>query len=113
MNRLTIENDGQYLPMALCTVGRDGKVDDCDGCADYCEEQDVRDNRCPGCAIQACFDRLGAYEDTGYTPEQIQNFDALYLEKCQEVNALRERMRWQSAGGTGKQNLGGQYGRKF
>lgn len=94
MNRLTIENDGQYLPMVLCTVGRDGKVDDCDGCADYCKEQDARDNRCPGCAIQACFDRLGVYEDAGYTPEQIQNFDALYLKKCQEVNDLRKRMQW-------------------
>lgn len=92
MSRLTIENDGQYLPMALCTVGHDGKVDDCDGCADYCEEQDVRDNRCPGCAVQACFDRLGVYEDAGYAPEQIRNFDEMYLEKCREVNDLRKRI---------------------
>lgn len=38
--------------------------------------------------------KLMEYEDTGYTPEQIQEFDTLYLEKCQEVNELRERTRW-------------------
>lgn len=63
MERITIEKDGQFVPKALCTIGRDGQVDDCDGCIDYCKQQDIRDNRCPGCAIQECFDRLGVYED--------------------------------------------------
>lgn len=41
-----------------------------------------------------CMKRLAAYEDAGYTPEQVRNFDEMYLKKCREVNALRERMRW-------------------
>lgn len=73
MDRLTVDKDGQFVPIALCTIGRDGKVDICDGCIDYCTKQDIRDNRCTGCAIQDCFDRLGTYEVTGFTPEQIHN----------------------------------------
>lgn len=34
---------------------------------------------------------LKAYEDTGLTPEQIQEIDRLYAEKCQEVAKLRQR----------------------
>lgn len=38
--------------------------------------------------------KLMKYEDTGYTPEQIREFDALYLEKCHEVNELRKQTQW-------------------
>ncbi len=44
--------------------------------------------------IWAVIMKLKEYEDTGCTPEQIREFDALYLEKCQEVNELRKRMQW-------------------
>lgn len=38
--------------------------------------------------------KLMEYEDAGYTPEQIRNFDEMYLKKCREVNDLRKRMQW-------------------
>ena len=34
--------------------------------------------------------RLKEYEDTGLTPEQIRDIDSLYLEKCEQVNVLKE-----------------------
>lgn len=34
---------------------------------------------------------LKAYEDTGLTPEQIQEIDHLYAEKCREVIELRQK----------------------
>ena len=39
-----------------------------------------------------CIDRLGQYEDTGLTPEQIREIDRLYAEKCKEVAEYRERL---------------------
>lgn len=39
-----------------------------------------------------CMKRLAAYEDTGHEPEQIREFEKLYLEKCQEMNDLRKRI---------------------
>jgi hypothetical protein len=36
----------------------------------------------------AATQRLGEYEDTGITPEQIIEIDKLYREKCEEVNEL-------------------------
>lgn len=37
MERLTIEFDGNYVPVGMCSTSRDGEVDDLDGCKDYCE----------------------------------------------------------------------------
>lgn len=34
---------------------------------------------------------LEEYKATGVTPSQIRGFSAMYLEKCQEVNRLREK----------------------
>ena len=34
--------------------------------------------------------QLKKYEDTGLTPEQIRDMDSLYLEKCEQVNVLKE-----------------------
>lgn len=34
---------------------------------------------------------LKAYEDTGLTPEKIQEIDRLYAEKCREVAKLQQR----------------------
>ncbi len=39
---------------------------------------------------QEILDRLGEYEDTGLTPEQIREMDKLYREKCEEVNELKK-----------------------
>lgn len=45
--------------------------------------------------------KLMHYEDTGLTPDQIREFDKLYLAKCEEVNQLkaelaaeRQKTRW-------------------
>ena len=37
--------------------------------------------------------RLRDYEKTGLQPEQILEMNELYLEKCQEVNALKKKDR--------------------
>lgn len=61
MERLTVEDNGHYVPRMLCSVDRFGGVDDRDSCAEYCGE--VRSCENGGCVIQACFDRLGVYEN--------------------------------------------------
>ena len=43
--------------------------------------------------IKGATNRLAAYEDTGLTPEQFEVIDQLYLEKCREVNALKEQIK--------------------
>lgn len=76
MGRLT-ERDGKtgYAYSPKCFEACDGYCKECGHETDYVET-------------------LAAYEDTGHTPEQIQEFDALYLAKCREVNELRKRMQW-------------------
>ena len=72
MEKLVIEDgyfEDSYMPKALCSVGRDGEVDDCDACSEYCKD---RDGECSGCAINECFKRLAEYEKTNLTPQQIQ-----------------------------------------
>ncbi|MCM1245772.1 MAG: hypothetical protein NC293_09040 [Roseburia sp.] len=85
MKELMIEDghieDG-YMPKALCSIGRDGMVDDCDSCSEYCENVA---GVCSDCAIKECFNRLAEYEKTGLTPQQIVEIDKLYQEKCEEV----------------------------
>lgn len=39
-------------------------------CRQVCEEQG--ENGCKGCPIALAFNRLAAYEDTGFTPEEVQ-----------------------------------------
>lgn len=60
MERLTIEFDGNYVPVGLCATTPEGEVDDLDGCKDHCE---MIGEKCEECAIQKCFDKLGEYED--------------------------------------------------
>lgn len=86
MQRLTVKYGGVWVPGAMCTFDRDGYPDICDRCPGgngNCEGD------CRECPVQACFDRLAAYEDTGITPEQVREMDRLYTEKCQEVAGLR------------------------
>ena len=35
-------------------------------------------------------EKVGEYEDTNLTPSQLKDIDKLYLEKCEEVNKLKE-----------------------
>ena len=78
MKRLTKRNDtGQaYYPVCF------EKPCEGDGCmVDECPEEGKR-----------C-EALAAYEDTGLTPEQIRSMDKEYLNMCEEVNKLKERIR--------------------
>ena len=80
MEKLMIEDgyfEGGYMPKALCSVGRDGKVDDCDTCPDHCM---TKGGVCTDCVINECFKRLAEYEKTGLTP-QLMEIDKLYQEK--------------------------------
>ena len=65
MERLTIKCEELFVPKKTCTTDRFGEVDDCDPCDTVCKSD------CRNCAIQECFTRLGEYENTGLTPEQI------------------------------------------
>ena len=85
MEKLMIEDghiEGGYMPKALCSIGRDGMVDDCDSCSEYCE---AIENNCHQCAINEVFKRLTEYEKTGLDPQQIVEMDKLYHEKCEEL----------------------------
>lgn len=69
MERLTIKYEGLFTPKKACTIDRFGEADDCDSCDVICDSTHGSD--CANCIIQECFSRLGDYEDTGLTPEQI------------------------------------------
>lgn len=36
--------------------------------------------------------KLKDYEETGLTPEQVEEMDELYKQKCEEVNRLKRAM---------------------
>lgn len=48
-------------------------------CRQVCEEQE--ENGCKGCPIALAFDRLAAYEDTGFTPEEVQQMRWIPMEE--------------------------------
>ena len=48
-------------------------------CRQVCEEQE--ENGCKGCPIALAFDRLAAYEDTGFTPEEVQQMRWIPVEE--------------------------------
>ena len=70
MERLTIKYEGLFTPKKACTIDRFGEADDCDSCDVICDSTHGSD--CANCVIQECFTRLGEYENTGLTPEQIR-----------------------------------------
>lgn len=85
MERLTIKYEGLFVPKKTCTIDRFGEADDCELCDSVCGSD------CKNCVIQECFTRLGEYEDTGLTPEQLRQIDRLYTEKCRKVAELQQR----------------------
>lgn len=88
MDRLTMEYCGGYAPRELCGTNRFGEVIFWNTCGDYCGNDK---HGCAGCAIDACFTRLGEYENTGLTPEQIAEMDGLYKAKCEELAEYKAR----------------------
>lgn len=87
MDQLMTKYCDGYIPTKLCGIGRDGEVDDIDGCSNYCKD---RDYNCTDCAIQECFDRLGEYESTGLTPEKLKTLDEEYARLSKEVMEYRK-----------------------
>ena len=53
-------------------------------CARMCDEAVF----CSECPVGQALQKLAVYERLA-TPEQIMEFNRLYLEKCQEVNRLK------------------------
>lgn len=94
MERLTIEYDGHYAPKKLCAINGLGEADDCDPRDDYCKETYEEDCTCDYCAIQECFDRLAAYEDTDIAPDQFQVINEEYQKMAKELAELRQQNRW-------------------
>lgn len=68
MERLTEMYGGMIVPRKACTFDRYGGADDCKECTEICEDEG---GVCRTCILQECLTRLGDYEDTGLTPEQI------------------------------------------
>ena len=68
MERLTGMYGGMVVPRKACTFDREGGADDCKECTEICEYEG---GVCRTCILQECLARLGEYEDTGLTPEQI------------------------------------------
>ena len=93
MERLTIKYDGLYVPRKSCTIDCFGEADDCDSCDTICDS--VHDSDCANCVIQECFTRLGEYEDTDLTPEQIMKLKerdtAKEIQKVDEQPYFRKR----------------------
>lgn len=55
----------------------------------------LEDRNLTDCTHECEYDvisRLAEYEDTNLTPEQIKEIDKQYLEKCQEINDLKQRL---------------------
>lgn len=57
------------VPRKACTFNREEVADDCKECTEICEDEG---GVCRTCILQECLTRLGEYEDTGLTPEQIR-----------------------------------------
>lgn len=89
MKRLTVNFDGQWVPRELCSFDRDGNPDICGRCPGS-------DGNCGGecrdCPVQACLDRLAAYEDTGLGPGRVREIGLLLAEKCREAAGLKMRI---------------------
>lgn len=69
--RLTTKSyivDG-YILKCMCTFGRDGEADDESGCPELCLECGADCNKC---GVQTAFNRLAEYENTGLSPQEIQ-----------------------------------------
>ena len=69
MERLTAMHCGMMVPRKACTFDREEEeADDCKECTQICEDEG---GVCHTCILQECLTRLGEYEDTGLTPEEI------------------------------------------
>ena len=91
MDRLTCRYENTNVLKGQCTFDRLSaeEPDDYIPCSVFCDEQFDGNDPCTNCPIQIAIDRLSEYEDTGLTPDQIKDMDRLYLEKCEELNKVK------------------------
>lgn len=70
MDRLTYEQDfnGYYSLKGMCRFNETGLKVAEQNCYEYCEEHD-----CPDCIIQKAIIRLAKYENTGLSPQDIED----------------------------------------
>ena len=68
------------------------RYEDCDTCEEYCPAVNLNSGNCE--CLEEIVMKLAAYQEIGLEPEQLKEIDKLYLEKCQELNRLREENRW-------------------
>lgn len=69
-DRLTVKSkyvENRYTLKALCELCHDGSVSDELGCVEICNDE------CEKCVIQTAFDRLAEYENTGLSPDEIND----------------------------------------
>lgn len=59
-----------------------------DLCSEICEDNDS----CKGCIIHKLVQKLKNYEDIIDDPEKLKIIDALYLERCEEINRLKAEL---------------------
>ena len=83
MERLTEMYGGMMVPRKACTFDREGGADDCKECTEICEDEG---GVCRTCILQECLARLGEYEDTGLTPEQIMELKERDTAKAPEIH---------------------------
>lgn len=86
MDRITIKYNEHYVPKEMCTINRNGEADDCIGCNDTCTECE---GNCEVCHIMKAFDRLGEYEDTGLTADDMRLIDTAYFEQARELSIVK------------------------
>lgn len=82
MERLTAMHGGMMVPRKACTFDREGGADDCKECTEICEDAG---GVCRTCSLQECLKRLGEYEDTGLTPQEIMELKERDTAKAPEV----------------------------
>ena len=83
MERLTEMYGGMIVPRKACTFDREGGADDCKECTEICEDEG---GVCRTCVLQECLTRLGDYEDTGLTPEQIMELKERDTAKAPKIH---------------------------
>lgn len=78
MERLTERNDRGSAYYPRCFEG------ECAGTEGQCKKECEFN-------IKIC-EKIAEYEDLGVTPEQIREMDKAFLEKCEEINRLKNEL---------------------
>lgn len=83
MDRLTVKSADfgeHYALKAMCSFDDKDNIKDEDSCMACCN---TANGVCSRCDVQKAFDRLAAYEDTAFTPEEITTMKSEYSDTYQ------------------------------